>query len=482
MRRFLSLLTALSFALLAQNVSAATDLSRKLANYYSQIEAHQYLQAANSAADASALYAQGQNYEGAFNFLNNVNKALAGKGVAPDSLPEVRYLLERARFKLYRRMGNNPAAERILGRMGNFARKAGKTDITADMLFNEARQYFATGNTEKGTRCMERLMAMLGKSNSDAATDTLYRRIIDKAIADNAAPVLGYTYESYIKWTDSIETANADTELAKARRQYTDALTTISEKDSTIAARTGWIVTFAILFAVAVGVAVILGLLYLRIMVVNKRLRRRLDDALARNEAKNAILHNMSSRIDPALDRLDSSNPTVKSLRRFVERIGELADVENASEAEASEASDVNLESFCENIASQIRPLLKPEVSLTITGARGIARINGPEVEKILIDLLTNAAKATPAGGKITLAYKKRGAKSHQFIVTDSGSGVAEELRDNLFIAFANHQDLAEGTGLGLPISAGRAAAINGSLVLDTPTASGASFTLNIHS
>lgn len=482
MRRLISFLIALSFAASALIAAPVANLSTKLNAYHTQMDARQFLQAANSAADAAELYAIGQNYEGAFTFLNNVNKTLAAKGILPDSLPEVRYLLERARFKLYRRMGNNPAAERVLSRMGAYARRAGSIDITSDMLFNEARQYYATGNSEKGNRCMERLVAGFNSAGSDAAVDTLYHRLMAKAVDANTAHVLDYTYQHYISWADSIETANADTELAKAKRQYTEATDIISQKDSTIAKRTGWIVTFAVLFAIAVGVVILLVILYLRIMVVNRRLRKRLDDSIARNEAKNAILHNLSLRIDPALSRLDTSDPTVKSLHRFVERIGELSDVENAEDSPQGELSDVNLESFCENIASRIRPLLKPDVNFVISGAKGIARINAPEVEKILIDLLTNAARFTPEGGKITFAYKKRGAKSHQFIVTDSGPGVEPELREKLFIAFANPHDLATGTGLGLPISAARATSINGTLQLDTQITSGASFILNLHS
>ncbi|MDE6766002.1 MAG: ATP-binding protein, partial [Duncaniella sp.] len=81
----------------------------------------------------------------------------------------------------------------------------------------------------------------------------------------------------------------------------------------------------------------------------------------------------------------------------------------------------------------------------------------------------------------ITLAYRKRGANSHQFIVTDSGPGIPEEAREDLFKAFNSSRDISEGDGLGLPICALRADKMGGSLTLDTTVSRGTSFILTIH-
>ena len=119
---------------------------------------------------------------------------------------------------------------------------------------------------------------------------------------------------------------------------------------------------------------------------------------------------------------------------------------------------------------------------MNLDGTRGYARIDSLEVSKILTHLLDNAARFTPEGGKITLAYRKRGAKSHQFIVTDSGPGIPEEERENLFTAFSKTCDLEDGDRLGLSICALRAEKINGTLTIDPAITNGASFVLTIHS
>ena len=108
-------------------------------------------------------------------------------------------------------------------------------------------------------------------------------------------------------------------------------------------------------------------------------------------------------------------------------------------------------------------------------------RYNPEQLERILLHLLENAAEYTPAGGKIWLDFKKRGAHTHQFIVSDTGCGVPEEQRENIFKPFTEVKDLTLGDGLGLPICSLIATKMNGSLTLDTGYSKGARFVLELH-
>ena len=75
-------------------------------------------------------------------------------------------------------------------------------------------------------------------------------------------------------------------------------------------------------------------------------------------------------------------------------------------------------------------------------------------VEEVVINLMDNAIKFTPAGGHITLRTETRRGKA-QVTVADDGPGVAEEDRplifDRFFTADRAHT-AGKGTGLGLPI------------------------------
>ncbi|MDE7144598.1 MAG: ATP-binding protein, partial [Duncaniella sp.] len=153
-----------------------------------------------------------------------------------------------------------------------------------------------------------------------------------------------------------------------------------------------------------------------------------------------------------------------------------------AGAVDESAMEDVDLERFCQGIVDEMKPLFKPGVIVSLSGCKGMAHIAPVEVGTILKDLLKNAAANTPANGKVTLSYKKRGAKSHQFVVTDSGAGVASEKRETLFNPFDLSHQLADGDILLLPVCAVRAKNINGTLALDPDVTAGASFVLTVHS
>ena len=481
MRRLISLALTLTLSALGLLADTQSELNAHLKAYNSRIAAHQYLPAAQSAAAAAAVCVNAHNYDGAFRLLGNFDKTLAQNGIAPDSLPAVRYTTEKARYEAYRQLKNNGSALKSLSRMGNFAKKAGTKEITTDMLFNEAQYYYSTDQNAKGDLCIARLIKQFDNSKDYTAADKAYRSLIDRAVSAGDAELVEHTYENYMQWSDSIEAITAHSELGKVKKEYADSQETIAEKDHTIATRTGWIVTFITLFVIAVAALAIGALFYFRILAKNRRMKKSVETANAQSAAKSAILHNMSSQMEPTLERLDQSDPAVQNLRGYVKRVGELSDVENAETSASAGLEETNLDTFCETIVAKVRPRVRPRVTITLNSTKGYALINPQEVGKILTHLLENAAKYTPEGGKITLSYKKRGAKVNQFIVTDSGPGIPEADRDTLFTAFSSQCDIAEGDRLGLPICALRAEKINGSLTLDTTVTSGASFVRTIH-
>ena len=142
---------------------------------------------------------------------------------------------------------------------------------------------------------------------------------------------------------------------------------------------------------------------------------------------------------------------------------------------------ETNVSTFCEGLMDRIREEVKPNVTLTVNAPKLMVRLNKEHTAKILLHLLQNAARHTPAEGKIWLDFKKRGAHTHQFVVTDTGNGISETARENLFKPFSEVKDLTQGDGLGLPICALEATKMNGSLTLDPSYNKGARFILELH-
>jgi two-component system sensor histidine kinase KdpD len=81
-------------------------------------------------------------------------------------------------------------------------------------------------------------------------------------------------------------------------------------------------------------------------------------------------------------------------------------------------------------------------------------RVDGLLIEQVLINLLENAAKYTPAGSHVTLSAKRIAGPWVEFAVEDNGRGIPaeqEELIFNKFTTFATQQH-TYGAGLGLTI------------------------------
>ena len=114
-------------------------------------------------------------------------------------------------------------------------------------------------------------------------------------------------------------------------------------------------------------------------------------------------------------------------------------------------------------------------------------------VRQILVNLLSNAAKFTGSGGRITIACgleenappeaQVHGAGPWAFIrVTDTGIGIAPEQLAHIFDPFhqvdSTHTRAAGGTGLGLAISRRLARLMGGDLVAESTPQVGSTFTL----
>jgi two-component system CheB/CheR fusion protein len=78
------------------------------------------------------------------------------------------------------------------------------------------------------------------------------------------------------------------------------------------------------------------------------------------------------------------------------------------------------------------------------------------KVKEIIYNLLSNAAKFTPEGGRIGMRAK-RGEAVIEIVVWDTGVGIAPENMDKIFEGFFRvdtpYSRVTEGTGLGLPLS-----------------------------
>jgi two-component system NtrC family sensor kinase len=74
------------------------------------------------------------------------------------------------------------------------------------------------------------------------------------------------------------------------------------------------------------------------------------------------------------------------------------------------------------------------------------------QIQAVIINLLSNAADAMPAGGNITLRTRMEGASQILFEIQDEGQGITTENQAKLFTPFYTTKPVGKGTGLGLSI------------------------------
>ena len=112
-------------------------------------------------------------------------------------------------------------------------------------------------------------------------------------------------------------------------------------------------------------------------------------------------------------------------------------------------------------------------------------------LQRILLNILSNAVKFTPSGGSITLrVVEKSGAGEtvrygdYEFHVRDTGIGMSAEYQKHIFEQFSREEtstvSKTEGTGLGMPITKRLVEMMDGSIDLLSVQGQGTEFTVHL--
>lgn len=108
---------------------------------------------------------------------------------------------------------------------------------------------------------------------------------------------------------------------------------------------------------------------------------------------------------------------------------------------------------------------------------------DGEKIERILLNLLSNALKFTPEGGTINVFFSDKGS-SIEFSVKDTGIGIKDEFKDKIFERFTQvDKSLSrntEGSGIGLSLTKALVDMHNGSIKVESRFGYGSEFIVNI--
>ncbi len=110
-------------------------------------------------------------------------------------------------------------------------------------------------------------------------------------------------------------------------------------------------------------------------------------------------------------------------------------------------------------------------------------------VNRVLINILSNAVKFTPEGGTITYTMRERkseneGSAYYDFIIEDTGIGMSEEFRRHIFEQFARERTSTvshtQGTGLGMSITKSLVDLMGGDISVQSEEGKGSVFTVTL--
>lgn len=440
-----------------------------------------YDKAVECGVNASALYHRENYYKEAFELLRGAELLVTdGEQKSGKTMPALRFRINKERLQMYINLKNPARAKEQLAKLEETAKAARNDSLSNDLLYTQANYYYTFGMNSQGDAYINRLIGQYKEQKNYAKVDESYKTLIDIARKANNAGLVARTYDKYILWTDSVKALTAQDELNVLKRKYDESLQTIEEKDSSLSAKQYIIIGLCILAGLLAAVLVLAGIVLLRFVLLTRKQKKAIQIANEHNELKTQFIQNISAQMEPTLNTLDGTQPGVRALKGFAEHIQELSDLENTL-SEAYEMREISINTFCESVMDKIKSGLKPDITTAVNAPKLSVKTNPEQLERILLHLLNNAAEFTPEGGKIWLDFKKRGAHTHQFIISDTGTGIAEEEQADLFKPFTKVKDLTEGDGLGLPICSLIATKMNGSLTLDSSYTKGCRFVLELH-
>jgi PAS domain S-box-containing protein len=198
------------------------------------------------------------------------------------------------------------------------------------------------------------------------------------------------------------------------------------------------------------------------------------------------LLNNVTGQVtDPqrkSLTRIDSN------ARHLLALINDILDITRIEAGRMPlNATTFGLGELFDEVQSELEPIIKRSnlvVTAKVRGAVPSVRSDRQKVKQIVLNLLSNALKFTPAGSvTMTASYDTR-VRQVAIAVKDTGVGIPEEDQVKVFEDFRQLDSSPArgygGTGLGLSICRRLAQILGGTIELESVQGRGSTFTLRL--
>ena len=125
-------------------------------------------------------------------------------------------------------------------------------------------------------------------------------------------------------------------------------------------------------------------------------------------------------------------------------------------------------------------------IVISVEIAENVPNVRADErkIKQALINILSNAVKFTPAGGKLTVASRIENDGKLAISISDTGLGISPENQEQIFNPFVQVDSglsrKFDGTGLGLPLSKAMVELHGGTLDLESAVGVGTTVTIRL--
>lgn len=172
--------------------------------------------------------------------------------------------------------------------------------------------------------------------------------------------------------------------------------------------------------------------------------------------------------------------------------LGLINDILHFAKLEAGRVEFVMADVPVREVTQALRAMTEPQLrarplsySFDVSCDAGLAvRGEADKIQQVLLNLVGNAAKFTPIGGRVEVCCETD-AQSVRLRVRDTGIGIPADKLDaifNPFVQVGRHkmEESQQGVGLGLAISRDLARGMNGDLTVESVVGEGSTFTLSL--
>jgi two-component system CheB/CheR fusion protein len=180
----------------------------------------------------------------------------------------------------------------------------------------------------------------------------------------------------------------------------------------------------------------------------------------------------------PQSEIKESLIESMKEIEDQASYIGKIvADLQDFSRTLKPSSEETDLRRLIDNLLLNLETEENIEVISEIADDMQQVKVDPDYLKRILTNLLINAEQAMPKGGRITItACKEKG--NCLITVEDTGEGIPEDVKPNLFQPLFTTK--AKGQGFGLAVSKRLAKAMGGNLTFESEEGNGSKFILKL--